>query len=332
MFWIVFAHVGGISPGAGLGFADRDFMQYLMQTIGFFPIPAFVLVSGFLYARRPTRTTTLAADLRKVLLSIVVPALLVGAVFYLVKAIAYGQTAQMSPVAFLGSLFYPHTHLWFLYALFWTYAAVMLLDAVRLLDKPLCWLGIMIALVIFELAADLPINFLSLYKLPYMLPFFLMGYGLQRYGAVCWTPAVQRVLLAVGLFLVLFNQWTWFSGNLLEFEYFKVLERMMSWCLLPLIFLYRPAVPVLATIGPLTFVIYLFHPFAAGFARIAMYKFTAIEHPALQLSIVLVFSVVASILAFKVGLLLVQKLMRVAQRDAAPAQQLPLRRKALKTG
>jgi hypothetical protein len=63
-----------------------------------------------------------------------------------------------------------------------------------------------------------------------------------------------------------------------------------------------------------------------------MYKFTAIEHPALQLSIVLVFSVVASILAFKVGLLLVQKLMRVAQRDAAPAQQLPLRRKALKTG
>lgn len=304
MFWIVFAHIGGISPGSGLGYAEHDFMQYLMQTIGFFPIPAFVLVSGYLYARKPSTQATLALDLRKIAVSILVPALLVGTVFYCVKAIAYSQMDQMSVVGFFGSLFYPHTHLWFLYALFWAYVAVMVLDAIGALNKPMSWLLIMVVLVVYELAADLPINFLSLYKLPYMLPFFLMGYGLQRYVDVIWTPAAQKLLLMLGLILVCFNQWTWFSDNPLEFAHFKVLERMMSWCLLPLIFLNRPTISVLAALGPLTFVVYLFHPFAAGLARIAMYKFTDISHPALQIALVMSFSVFASIAAFLLGVML----------------------------
>lgn len=306
MFWIVFAHVGGISPGSGLGFSDQGFMQYLMQSIGFFPIPTFVLVSGFLYSRKPSSAHTLIKDVRHAFLAIVVPALVVGTAFYFIKAIAYGQSDQISIMGFLGSLFYPKTHLWFLYALFWAYISVMLMDAAGLLKTPLRWIAVTLTLLVIELSFDLPFAFLSLLKLPYMLPFFLMGYGLNRYGKEVWTPNLQRASLFIGVVLLIFNQWTWFSGNLLGFDHFMVVERMMSWALLPLIFLYRPSSRWLAAIGPLTFIIYLLHPFGAGFTRILMYKFTDISHPAAQITVVLVSSVVTSVLAYK-GIIAVMK-------------------------
>ncbi len=279
MFWIVFAHVAGISPGGGLGYSETPTIKYLMQTIGFFPIPMFVLISGYLYARKPIHADIFPRFLLQTVNAIMLPALGVGILLYLAKAVGYGTLDALSFKNLIVELLYPKNHLWFLYALCWTYIIIGLIQLSGLLNTPKKWLVTTLVAVVFELTTNVGIETFAISKVPYMITFFLLGFGLFHYQEYFWSKRVQLPLAILALALITFNQWTWHSGNLLDSGSFMVLERVSSLVILPLVYIYRPSIKWLAAIGPLTFIIYLFHPFGAAVSRAILFKVTNISEP-----------------------------------------------------
>ena len=321
MFWIVLAHVAGISPGGGLGYSETPTIQYLMQTIGFFPIPMFVLISGYLYARKPIKSSMFASFLGQTLTAIMLPAIGVGVLLYLAKAIGYGNFDTLSFKNLAVSLLYPKNHLWFLYALCWTYIAIGLIQLSGLISTPKKWLITIVVTVVFELSADINIETFAISKIPYMLSFFLLGYGLHHYQEEFWPKAAQLPLLLISLALISYNQWTWHSDNLLDSGMFMLLERATSLVVLPLIYIYRPSIKPLAAIGPLTFIIYLFHPFGAAIARTALFKLTNISEPLILFIICYTVGVLSSIAVWW-GAGYLTRLTKNRNRQAAHARSL----------
>lgn len=301
IFWIVFAHVGGISPGAGLGYSETYTMRYLLHTISFFPVPMFMLLAGYFYARKPVMASDVTLFCKRKFTTIMLPAFGVGILMLLLKAIAYKQLSSLSIIQAIDFLLYPSTHLWFLYALFWCFVCTAVLDARKLLGKAPYWLAITLAIAVFDLAVQVPSTLLALNKLPYVLPFFLLGYGLKHYTDVFWPKNAHTKLLLVAVFLLAVNQWVWFATATENEAYLTALSRAMSWTVLPLLLFYRPTINLLATLGPLTFIIYLFHPFGAAAARILLLNFTSIESPIILFSICYTVGVASSIALYWAG-------------------------------
>jgi peptidoglycan/LPS O-acetylase OafA/YrhL len=270
---MVCGHVIGSTATAGMQVADKSAWRLFYLALKDIRMPLFTVISGFVYAMRPISRIgdvpgLLSAKIRRLLF----PLITVGALMFLLEFEVPGTHNKEEPSQFWKIYVLPYEHLWFLQALFLVFVIVAVVDAVRLLSsRSRALLAIVVSSVMaIVISVPLNMNVFSAGSAVNLLPFFLIGYLLNRHRALAdrrWALVIAPpFLLPYGMRLgVIFDIW----------RPREMLDRTIGLCVgitgVMLLFLARNLIRCrpLAWIGGFAFGIYLLHVFGAAAARMA---------------------------------------------------------------
>lgn len=196
----------------------------------------------------------------------------VGALMFLLEFEVPGTHNKEEPGKFWKIYAFAYEHLWFLQAIFLVFLVVAVLDAVKLLSsRSRAQLAIAVSSVMaIAISVPLEMDVLSVGSAAYLLPFFLIGYLLNRHRALGdrrWALLIgPTFLLLYGMRLaVIFDMW----------HPREMLDRTIGLCIgitgVMLLFMARNLIRcrLLAWVGGFAFGIYLLHVFGAAAARMA---------------------------------------------------------------
>jgi fucose 4-O-acetylase-like acetyltransferase len=204
---LVSFHVIGNEPTTGLHVPQESGLNFFAHLFSYIRMPLFSFLSGFVYAYRPVRESQglqlAASKLRRLM----IPMITAVTATYVLTLLHERHSAEM-PSSFgaaLGQLLplyvYPYKHFWFLQALFLVFLLLIGLESVRALASVPRYVGVLAAAAAtFMLVPDLESSFFSITNATWILPFFLLGLGVNRYRGVFFS---REMGVAVVLVLVL---------------------------------------------------------------------------------------------------------------------------------
>ncbi len=286
---LVLYHVIGADPGNGLRVADGP-VRWLNDGLAYLRMPLFTVLSGLVYGLRPfapsdSSRAFLLGKVRRLL----IPMLVVGTLFALLQAATPGANRAVTDWRLLH--IEPVAHFWFIESLFWVFLLVWWLERSAVMLKPSGFALVGAASVVLYLTVRGP-HLLGIEGAIYLLPYFLAGLGVARFGA--WRhlqhPGLQLGLLLLGLLAVVS------MGMPVPNP-----DRRTVWILLAGLALCGLCLSLrlewrwLARIGTASYAIYLFHVFFTAASRIALEKAGLAIFP-LQLSLGLLLGLLGPIL------------------------------------
>ncbi|AWK87153.1 acyltransferase [Azospirillum thermophilum] len=190
---LVAYHVVGI-PGAGMQVGDDSIYRYATSSFDLIRMPVFTFLSGLVYAYRPVRRAELAEFSLKKLRRLGVPFLIISTLFYLLQTHAPGAHGTFAPAQMWRIYLFPYAHFWYLQALLLIFAMVAALEVAGLLDRPERFIIAFVASVAGCLTFWTDSNLFSVDIAVTLLPHFLLGLAVTRFGAQ--VPRAARVWAA----------------------------------------------------------------------------------------------------------------------------------------
>lgn len=194
---LVAFHVVGFDENLGLEIASglvRDVNDILAHV----RMPLFTFLSGIVYAWRP-----FAGDagrfLRGKTRRLILPLLTVGTLFAAVQAWVPGTHDTVTDWSLLHIL--PVGHFWFLEALFLIFLLMMALEYLGLLATPQRF-GIVFLVATLVSMRGIPVPWFAINGMAYLLPFFLAGMGIRRFGLARRLSRRTAMWMLAGLGLV----------------------------------------------------------------------------------------------------------------------------------
>ena len=279
---LVAYHVVGSEATNGLRIAEGIYRD-LNDVLIYLRMPLFTFLSGVVYAYRPFREgvkTFLAKKARRLLL----PMLTVGSVFALVQYFMPGTNASINNWLLLH--IEPVAHFWFIESLFLVFLVIVVLEKSNALNTSVRW-----ALVLLSASAlyisPLGSKYFSLSGAFYLLPFFLLGMGVQRYDSfknINNGLIVLALCTTLAAFIFIYHEWVPSYGKRTLPSF--LIGSLACLCLLSFGFKSR----LLASIGVYSYSIYLFHVFFTAFPRIVFGRFD------IAMEIIFVTSLIAGLL------------------------------------
>jgi fucose 4-O-acetylase-like acetyltransferase len=283
---LVAGHVYGLDSAVGLRIAGDTVGRHLTESLEYFRMPLFTVISGYVYALRPVRARGvppfLAAKTRRLLLPLLPLTAIIGGL-----QILAGSESSFTPSVgdVLRGYVFGYSHLWFLQAIFLVFALVAVLDALGRLDTvrgwSIAWAAGVLAYVVIPVPPDYDV--FSIGGALRLFPFFLLGYALVRHrDRVLTRPVVVAlvVVLVVGhgvqqaLMLNGVTVGLQSSGADVEFSGLplRAFAVVVGTAGITCLFLVRHliTVPLLAWVGTYAFTIYLLHTIAAAGSRLLL--------------------------------------------------------------
>lgn len=183
-------HVVGGKPYTGLRIEDPDSLYRLVtDALAYLRMPLFTFISGYVYAMRPFHDDA-RRFIRGKVRRLLVPMLVVGTLFALVKTFTPGTNTPLAPADFLTLHMIPVEHFWFIEALFWIFMLVMLLEMSGLLSTGRRFIAVLVAAAAVHVFWQQPPIWFALSGAVYLLPFFLFGAACKRFRAAIFQPVV----------------------------------------------------------------------------------------------------------------------------------------------
>jgi fucose 4-O-acetylase-like acetyltransferase len=259
---LVLFHTVGEDLNSGLKLPHDHWLQQLNHVIGYFRMPLFAFISGYVYAYRPYQGQT-ADFIKSKAQRLLLPVITVGTAFALLQASIPG-TNQYHVVTWWTLHIYPVGHFWFLQSLFLVFLVVLLLERMKALQTS--------AQVVFAFGASSllyvlwePPRLLSIYGAVFLMPFFLGGLASKRFqfNQARMVSIAAIALMGAGLYVALLLE----RGNLADLATI-VLGLSTSFLLLQSRFDNR----ALAYLGTFSFAVYLLHVFFAAASRMALIR------------------------------------------------------------
>lgn len=273
IIFIVMGHVIGNHAGAAMNVPDDSFWRYLYYMIDQINIPIYTLIAGWVYSLRPiTETVLFPKFIRHKAVRLLVPMLVVGGSYFALKSFIPGETEQIQNIWKL--LIFPYNLYWYLSAIFWTFAIVSLFDAFKLLDKIqnfIIFFVITVLLYKYEtyiIPEEVP-NYFSFKGAIYLLPFFTLGVGIQRFKSFFSQKNIVRTLYGILIagYVVLHLIWFQVIGdgtNMCPEKSWLTILTGLAAC----VFLLGDSYSTfLVRIGSYAYTIYLYHSLAKGFSQ-----------------------------------------------------------------
>lgn len=262
---LVFFHTVGNGPTEGLRVQDGSWLQVFNEMLGYFRMPLFSFISGYVYAFRPFQGNApgfVKGKVRRLLL----PVLTVGTFYAVVQALTPGANASVENWWMLH--IQPVGHFWFLEALFIVFLVIILLESVKALSTVAGFAVIWVVSALLFDTLDFP-NYFGARGAVYLMPFFLAGLACKRFEIV--QPAARLLAAAAlvgGLALVLL-----FPQHMDDKDSLAALATLSMGVSAGILLLRsgwqsRP----LAYIGAFSFAIYLLHVFFTAGSRIFLHK------------------------------------------------------------
>ncbi|GAA4960563.1 acyltransferase [Halioxenophilus aromaticivorans] len=246
-------------------------------------MPLFTFLSGVVYAYRPFREGV-ANFMQKKARRLLLPMLTVGTAFALLQAITPGTNSSISNWLLLH--IQPVAHFWFIESLFLVFVLIVVLEKLNAFSSSGRWAAVFIGSAALYVS-PLYSQYFSFSGFLYLLPYFLLGMGVQRYDAF---KKINSGLIAVAMcatlavLIFIYHQWVpSFGKRALPSLLLGVLACL---CLLSIGF----KSTLLAKIGVFSYSIYLFHVFFTAVPRIVFGKF------GIDLDVVFFTSLVAGIM------------------------------------
>jgi peptidoglycan/LPS O-acetylase OafA/YrhL len=263
---VVALHVVGFSPSTGMQMGEGTFYRNMADLFAPLRIPLFTFLSGFVYAYHPVIAGRVGEFATKKLRRLAWPLLTLTTIYWLLTFVA-GDVNGKVPVSEAWRIYvFPYVHLWFLQAIMLIFAGTIVLERLGALATPQRFAATLLCAALAGAAVGgfASESVFSYQGAIYLLPFFLLGVGANRYRAlilrpqVAWACAivllvsaavhfgfVQQVGVPTPRLLVLV---VGFSG-VLALSYFTPRWRPFE------------------RIGAYSFSIYLLHPFAVAPTR-----------------------------------------------------------------
>ncbi|WP_373059564.1 acyltransferase family protein [Zunongwangia sp. H14] len=183
-------------------------------------MPLFTVISGFVYSLRPVQKNNWRLFLAKKIRRILIPGITWAATFFAASGYFYSYLNwHLLPEA----LYRPYFQFWFLHALLVVFVLVMLFEILQCIKNVVCWtitfcLSLLVSTFfvhVWPKNTTLPLvneSFFSWTGALYLLPFFLLGIGIQRFFYLKLKQAQINVLLLLFLAGALVREYKVYQG------------------------------------------------------------------------------------------------------------------------
>jgi surface polysaccharide O-acyltransferase-like enzyme len=258
---LVSFHVVGTSSSNGLRVPDDSGWRHLVTSFDLFRMPAFTILSGYLYGIRRVNRDRAASFLRSKLRRLAIPLLTLTVVLVSVR-----QMTVSDPVPIGAALVFGYQHLWYLQALLIIFALFTVID-LTLAPRTKGLAGIC---AIAVLLAQTPVRSVELFSLDgavYLFPFFVFGMLLSSDAGrlVLRDGRIMMFASVVAAGVLVHQQMLLTGGTFLDKS--SLLGIVGSGALITVALAYFPAVSLLQRIGAYSYTIYLWHALIAPVTR-----------------------------------------------------------------
>jgi len=286
---MVAGHVIGHDADAGMRVADDSTWRYIYFSFEYVRLPLFTCISGFVYSLHPVTARTIRAFLVGKAHRVLLPLFFVGTLQFLLRVVIPGvnHPAQLHEV--WRVYVYGTDQFWFLPAIFFIFVIAAALERFRLMHDWKGWLVFLSLVSAFQLLVPMPPRIFSLRGVVYLLPYFILGIGLNRHRDV-FRPRVVGVLS-----LLFFGGVVVHQAALQGMVEVAMPHKMTPLALVvgltgnALLFHFRRANRPLARLGFYAYGIYLFHVMPSAASRIALGRL-GIDTPAVIFCVSLFFA------------------------------------------
>lgn len=244
--------------------------EYIAYTFQNIRIPLFTVISGYLYGYRPAKSGVYKSFLLGKSRRILLPLFVVVSLEVIAKTVLPGVNNPLAWSDLFLYLVLPYEHFWFLQAIFLVFVLIGFLDAMNLINTYFKWCCLFALSLVWYWAyplTGLDLPFFSFGTVGYLLPYFLLGYGLSKYP--CDLLAKPMLLMWVALFCVFFfvQQILWFYGIPEWAGKRTVIGLVVSVSGCVVLFRFRRPVAGLSFVGSYAFTIYLYQGFGTAIGR-----------------------------------------------------------------
>jgi glucans biosynthesis protein C len=280
-FAIVFMIAGHIIGGklTGMKLEEDSGWRYFYFTFEYLRMPLFTVISGFVYSLRPAGNSNLFRFYRGKARRLLLPMVCVGTLHFMMQHFIPGTNCKL-PLSEIWKIYiFPYEHFWFLQSVFLIFLVVGFIDYFKLMGSIRNWL-IFFLLAAFFRNLDLPYpnDYFSIDRFVNLMPFFLLGCGIERYPEIFTSKAFLKTILGIFIVAIVFQQYTWFANMALNFEADKLLGLIVACTGITLFFYIRRDIPIMSKIGYYAFGIYLFHVFGTAGSRIFLHELGVQNH------------------------------------------------------
>ena len=243
-------------------------------------MPLFTFLSGVIYAYRPFKIGA-SSFIKKKARRLLFPMLTVGTFYAILQYIILGTNSTIDNWYLLHIK--PVAHFWFIESLFFLFIFVVIIEKAKLFENFRNYSLVLFTISLLYLS---PIKsaYFSLSGTIYLLPFFLLGMGLQRYLLIKemhWSAKIAIILLPVVIFYLIY------TGSIPLYGKRTLFALLLGFLSCVALYFSGLRSILLAKIGIYSYSIYIFHVFFTAGTRIILYK-TGID----QLELVFVISLV----------------------------------------
>jgi len=288
-------HITGdpiISESTGL----YAYLSYAFQNIR---MPLFTVISGYLYAQRRVIQGYFIRFSKGKFRRILIPLVFVASCEFLSKSVLPYVNNPTELNEYWKAMLYPYEHYWFLQAIFIIFLLVGGLDAAGIMKSFRSWCLILsMSIITYLVSPKISFN-VSLFSIGYaiyLLPYFLLGYGLTVYREKLYANNILYAAVAFFAIGYVFQNYFWFTDNTEYSRPRTILGLIVSVTASFLLVRYRVAIWGLSFIGSFAFTIYLYQGFALSIGR-RMADMVGIENPHFYFIFIVLFA-----LGFGIGI------------------------------
>lgn len=270
---VVMGHVIGSDSSGGMKVGDDSFLRYIYYTFEYLRMPLFTLISGWVYALHPVTLPKWSSFTIKKIRRILLPLVFVGSGYFILQQIIPGVNNKENFADIWKILVFPYTLYWYLPSLFLVFLIISIFDSYGLISKFSNWIIFFSASIVLLLVRNYYLpeiwpNYFSYKGAIYLLPYFTLGIGLQRYKDFFFNKYLIAATTVVLLFCLLIQQLVWF--NVIDYQLDKRtgIGLLIGFTGTLFLFRLRWEVKWLIWVGSFAYTIYLFHAFGTAGGRI----------------------------------------------------------------
>ncbi len=288
IIFMVAGHVIGGNPENGMKVPDASGWRYFYYTFEYLRMPLFSVISGYVYSLYPIGNSSVFKFLKGKARRILLPLIFVGTTHFLVQHFLPGTNAKF-PLSGIWKIYiFPYEHFWFLQSIFLIFISIAIIDHFKLAASVRNWSLIFLIAVLMRYFLYVPDDFFSINGYLNLLPFFLLGCGIQRFEAIYTGKKIILIPLILFIITIIIQQYIWFSGTKLTLDETNILSLCVACPGIVLLFYIRKNIGIISKIGYYAYGIYLFHVFGTAGTRILLLK-SGVDQNAIVFAVGLIF-------------------------------------------
>jgi len=268
---LVAYHVIGADRTAGMQVGDHSIYRTAFANgPELWRMPMFTFLSGFVYAYRPVSLGAARSFVAKKARRLLVPLVVVSTVAALVQSAVPSTNRPIDLHEIWRIYIWPFGVYWYLHALFLVFLVMVVLDGLGALATLSRYAVVLSAAVALFFAAPHAPGMFGLGSAIFLLPFFLWGVGVNRFGRPVAAGPGRRIALVLGVVGVVATIAVLGFDVGIAHDRLSVFGLVVGLCVTLGLQTWRVTNPWLARLGAYSYAVYLFHIFGTAGARIVV--------------------------------------------------------------